>query len=149
VATAASELPTPAPVAPCSDANFDSEGMVRTHFTNDADRAGTHCRVIASQGDYMNWLGGQSTFPAMIGDSDILKLGVIGVVDVFSLAGKTGFVGDVDICLKGSGYMIYMNANNSPRVPQLWSAWQTDAFPGYTCTTLYAPGTVILVTNHP
>ena len=45
--------------------------------------------------------------------------------------------------------MIYMNANGSPRVPQLWSNWTTDAFPGYTCTTLYAPGTVILVKQKP
>jgi hypothetical protein len=58
-------------------------------------------------------------------------------------------VGDVDICLQGKGYIIYLNANGAPRVPQLWSAWTTPAFPGYTCTTLYAPGTVVLVANKP
>lgn len=142
-------LPTPPPVASCNDVNFDVEGMVRTHFTNDADKGSINCRVIANDGHYENWFGAQVTFPSMVGSTDILKLGVIGAVDVFSPSGVKGFMGDVDICLKGSGYMIYMNANNSPRFPQLWSAWTTDAFPGYTCTTLYAPGTVILVTNHP
>jgi hypothetical protein len=45
--------------------------------------------------------------------------------------------------------MIYLDASESPRVPREWSSWTTDAFPGYTCTTLYAPGTVILVANAP
>jgi len=143
-----SSLPEPPPAVACADANFDVDGMVRTHFTNDADR-GVRCRVIASGGNYMTWLGGQITFPSMVGDNVVLKLGVIGAVDVFSPSGATGFVGDVDICLKGTGNMIYMNANSTPRVPQLWSSWTTDAFPGYTCTTLYAPGTVIMVKNKP
>jgi hypothetical protein len=147
--SSASTLPEPPPIARCADANFDTEGMVRTNFTNDADRGVINCRVLASEGNYMNWFGAQITFPQMIGDKTVLDFGVIGAVDVFSPQGVTGFVGDVNICLKGTGYMIYMNSNNSPRFPQLWSAWTTDAFPGYTCTTLYAPGTVIMVQNKP
>lgn len=123
--------------------------MIRTNFTNDADRAGLNCRLMAANGSYMTWLGGPLTNSGMIGDKSVLDLGIIAAADIFSGNGKTGFVGDVNICLKGSGYMIYFNANNSPRVPQLWSAWTTPAFPGYTCTTLYAPGTVVMVKNKP
>ena len=142
-------LPEPPPAPLCTDTNFENPSMIRSHFTNDADRAGLNCRLIAANGSYMTWLGGPITDSAMVGDQTVLDLGVVAAADVFSGNGAQGFIGDVDICLKGSGYMIYMNANSSPRVPQLWSAWKTDAFPGYTCTTLYAPGTVILVTNLP
>ncbi|MCA0455174.1 MAG: Ig domain-containing protein [Chloroflexi bacterium] len=143
------QLPEPPPAPTCTDTNFEETGMIRTNFTNDADRAGLSCRLVAANGSYMTWLGGPLTNSGMIGDQTVLDLGVVAAVDVFSASAANGFMGDVNICLKGSGYMIYMNANSSPRVPQLWSAWTTDAFPGYTCTTLYAPGTVIMVTNKP
>jgi hypothetical protein len=142
-------LPEPPPAPFCTDTNFEEAGMIRSHFTNDADRAGLSCRLMAANGSYLTWLGGPLTNAGMIGDKTVLDLGIVAAVDVFSGTGKTGFIGDVNICLKGSGYMIYFNASGSPRVPQLWSAWKTDAFPGYTCTTLYAPGTVVLVTNKP
>jgi hypothetical protein len=119
--------------------------MIRTHFTNDADRAGLACRLLAANGSYLSWLGSPLTSSGNVGNAVVLNLGVIAAVDVFNPNNSNGFVGDVDICLKGSGYMIYLNANGSPRIPQLWSAWTTPAFPGYTCTTLYAPGTVVLV----
>ncbi len=142
-------LPTPPPPTLCTDVNFEEPGMIRSHFTNDIDRAGLRCSLIAAGKNYRMWLGGPIAFAANIGNQTVLDLGLIAAVDVYSTSAQTGFVGDVDICLQGKGYMIYMNANSSPRVPQLWSAWTTDAFPGYTCTTLYAPGTVILVERHP
>ncbi len=149
VPSVAIELPAPPPATECNDVNFEDPGIVRTHFTNDADLGAINCRVIAGDGHYMTWYGSPLTNSGNIGNQTVLDLGVIAAVDVFSPNGTTGFVGDVDICLKGSGYMIYLGANNSPRVPQLWSTWTTDAFPGYTCTTLYAPGTVVLVQKKP
>ncbi|MEZ4671124.1 MAG: Calx-beta domain-containing protein [Anaerolineae bacterium] len=142
-------LPAPPPAPACTDVNFDPNSEVRTHFTNDIDRPALNCRMIAANGNYLYWNGGPLTTSANIGNRTVLDLGVIAAVDVFSPGGATGFVGDVNVCLKGSGYMIYLNANGQPRVPQLWSSWTTDAFPGYTCTTLYAPGTVVLVQGHP
>ncbi len=149
VAPVVTHLPEPPPAPACTDTNFETDGMIRTNFTNDADRAGLSCRLMAANGSYLTWLGGPLTDSAMIGNKTVLDLGVVAAADVFSASSKNGFIGDVNICLKGSGYMIYMNANSSPRVPQLWSAWTTPAFPGYTCTTLYAPGTVILVSHKP
>lgn len=143
------EVPAPPPAPACTNANFEDSDTIRTNFTNDADRAGLNCRVIASDGVYMTWLGSPLTSDANIGNRTVLDLGVIAAVDVFSPGGARGFAGDVNICLKGYGYMIFLDANNAPRVPQLWSAWTTDAFPGYTCTTLYGPGTVVLVRRKP
>ncbi len=143
------ELPAPPPAPACTDVNLDKPGMIRTHFTNDADRVGLNCRLLAANGHYMTWLGGPITFAENVGNQTVLDLGVIAAVDVFKPGDQSGFAGDVVVCLKGSGHMIYLNAQGQPRVPQLWSTWTTDAFPGYTCTTLYTPGTVILVQKHP
>jgi VCBS repeat-containing protein len=142
-------IPVPPPATACTDTNFENPGMIRSHFTNDIDRANLFCRLIAANGSYMYWYGSPITSAGNVGAQNVLDLGLVAAVDVFSTTDVHGFVGDVDICLKGTGYMIYMNRLGAPRVPQLWSAWTTDAFPGYTCTTLYAPGTVILVANKP
>jgi hypothetical protein len=142
-------IPAPPPATRCTDTNFENPGMIRSHFTNDIDRANLFCRLIAAGGSYMYWFGSPITNAGNVGAQNVLDLGLVSAVDVFSMTDVTGFVGDVDICLKGTGYMIYMNVSGQPREPQLWSAWTTDAFPGYTCTTLYAPGTVILVANKP
>jgi hypothetical protein len=142
-------LPEPPAAPACANVNADDPGMLRTHFTHDADRAGLNCRLLAANGQYMTWLGGPITFAENIGNQTVLDLGVIAAVDVFKPGEQNGFAGDVVVCLKGSGYMIYLNAAGQPRVPQLWSTWTTDAFPGYTCTTLYAPGTVVLVSKKP
>jgi hypothetical protein len=143
------ELPAPPPAPLCSDTNFENPGMIRSHFTQDTDRAALYCRLIAAGGSYFSWFGSPLTSAANIGNTSVLDLGLVAAVDVFSTVGVSGFRGDVNICLKGSGAIIYMNASGMPRVPQLWSAWTTDAFPGYTCTTLYAPGTVVLVSRRP
>ncbi|MCB9457393.1 MAG: hypothetical protein H6671_15515 [Anaerolineaceae bacterium] len=143
------EVAGPPPATRCTDVNFEDPGKIRSHFTNDADRPGLGCRLIAAGGSYMYWLGSPITNAGNIGAQNVLNLGLVAAVDVFSTTGVTGFAGDVNICLQGSGYIIYMNASGAPRQPQLWSAWTTDTFPGYTCTTLYAPGTVVLVANAP
>ncbi len=143
------EVPAPPPATRCTDTNFENPGMIRSNFLDDVDRANLYCRLIAAGGNYMYWLGSPITNGGNIGTRSVIDLGLIAAVDVFSMSGVTEFVNDVNICLQGSGYIIYMNASGQPRVPQLWSNWTTPSFPGYTCTTLYAPGTVILVSNKP
>ncbi len=142
-------IPEPPPATLCSDTNFENPGEIRSNFTNDIDRDQLFCRLIAANGNYMYWFGSPISNAGNIGDQTILDFGLIAAVDVFSMKGAAGFVGDVDICLKGKGYMIYMNVGGSPRQPQLWSAWTSESFTGYTCTTLYAPGTVALVSRKP
>jgi len=143
------EVPAPPPATRCTDTNFENPGMIRSNFLDDVDRANLFCRLIAAGGSYMFWLGSPITNGGNIGNRSVIDLGLIAAVDVFSMSDVTQFVNDVNICLQGSGYIIYMNANGQPRVPQAWNAWTTPSFPGYTCTTLYAPGTVVLVANNP
>jgi PKD repeat protein/serine/threonine protein phosphatase PrpC len=143
------EVPAPPPATRCTDTNFENPGMIRSNFLDDEDRANLFCRLIAANGSYMFWLGSPITNGGNIGNRNVIDLGLIAAVDVFSMSGVTRFVNDVNICLQGSGYIIFMDVNGQPRLPQLWSNWTTPSFPGYTCTTLYAPGTVILVANKP
>jgi hypothetical protein len=145
-ATVVVEIPAPPPAPACNDVNFDPESSVRTAFEVDADRAGLICRSLADHGTYYTWYGSPLTTSGNIGNQTVLDLGVVAAVDVM---GNSGFQGGVAVCLEGSGYMIYLNAANSPRIPQLWSTWTTPSFPGFTCTTIYAPGTVVLVSRAP
>jgi hypothetical protein len=142
----AASIQAPPPATLCHLVNFEEPGVIRTSFENDADQADLYCRLIAANRAYMTWYGSPLTHSANIGNGTVLDLGVIAAVDVF---GPHGFVAGVAVCLQGNGHMIYMDAANSPRIPQLWSTWTTPSFSGYTCTTLYAPGTVVLVEQLP
>jgi hypothetical protein len=146
VTPAAIEVAGPPPATACTDVNFEDPGMIRTAFEHDADRAALSCRLLASGGGYLSWLGSPLTSSANVGNQTVLDLGVVAAVDI---AGPGGFQAGVAICLQGSGHMIYLDASEAPRVPRLWSTWTTPSFPGYTCTTIYAPGTVVLVANPP
>jgi hypothetical protein len=125
--------------------NFEVNGPARA--VAEMDRVDANCRMIVENGRYYSWLGTPLTTSGNIGDQSVLNNKILQAVDVFSGTGKTGFAGDVVICLRGKGAMIFMDAHGQPRVPQKWTAWQTPAFPGYTCATLYSPGTLILVAS--
>jgi hypothetical protein len=122
---------------------FEIEGVLRAYIP--LDRFDVHCRLLVENGNYMTWLGGMLTHSGQIGDQSVLDEGVVQAIDVFSPAGKTRFDGDVVICLRGNGSMIYLNANQAPRTPQEMTTWQTPSFPGFNCVTLYEPGTVVMV----
>ncbi len=141
--TAVAAAPTPPPPGLCADMNGAGNDLLRSNFEHEADRSAVSCRMLAAQGDYMTWLGGQLTQEENIGDTTTLGMGVIGAVDVFN--GGSSFVAGVNICLQGSGRMIFLSAADAPRIPREWNAWTTDAFPGFTCTTIWSPGTVVLV----
>ncbi len=105
--------------------------------------------MLVENGNYFNWNGGPLTYAAQIGNQAILDLGVLQAVDVFSPSGRDHFEGDVDICLRGTGFIFFFNAKNSPRVPELMTGWTTPSFPGFTCVTLHETGTVVLVSRLP
>jgi hypothetical protein len=42
-----------------------------------------------------------------------------------------------------------MAASSAPRVPVLVSGYEIDDFPGFTCATLFEPGTLVLVRDNP
>jgi hypothetical protein len=142
---AAVELPAPPPAPLCFDMNFEANGVVRAYIP--MDRFDVNCRLLVENGQYFSWLGGPLTNPGNIGVQSVLNNQILQAVDVFSPSGKTRFEGDVVVCLRGAGSLIVLDASNSPRVPRSTIAWQTPAFPGYTCGTLNAPGTLVLIAS--
>lgn len=91
------------------------------------------CRVLAEQGDYVR--------PAAeIGIQTVLDLGVIHAVELFSPSGA--ILERIDVCLRGIGNIMYLDAEDQPRQPKLL---QRTVRSGYTCAQLPGPGTIILV----
>jgi uncharacterized protein YgiM (DUF1202 family) len=127
----------------CYDLNFDGGAVVRTDA--DRDREIVNCRVLVENGRYLTWYGSPLTFPANVGVDWLVRLPILNAVDVFTGPGGGVFNGDVVICLRGAGSLYFLNANQSPRIPVEITAWSTNAFPGFTCGTLYEPGTLVLV----
>lgn len=91
------------------------------------------CRVLAEHGDYVR--------PAAeIGVQAVLDLGVIHAVELFSPSGAT--IERLDVCLRGIGNIMYLDAADQPREPK---SLQRTIRSGYTCAHLPGPGTIILI----
>jgi hypothetical protein len=127
--------------------NDEMAGVVRASAEDERDAPATNCRLLAENGRYLNWNGGALTSPEQIGNAEVLARGVMQAVDVFLPDGRRQFFAGVAVCLRGEGQMLLLDASTAPRSPQDKEEWTTDAFPGFTCATLYAPGTLVLVTR--
>jgi len=100
--------------------------------------ADVYCRVVVENGTFVRPAG-------EIGNQDMINLGILQAVEVFSLGGGQWydtFTAPVDICLAGSGRILFMSATGQPRVP---GAPPTRSADGYTCATISTAGTVLLV----
>jgi hypothetical protein len=139
-------IPEPPPPLPCPEYNFQTESVVRAVVADQLMAIG--CNILYENGQPMMWMGGSVTNAGSIGVQSVLDRGVIQAVDVFLPNGEGKFNGDAVVCLRGSGAMVFLAASGIPRTPQDLIAWQTPAFPGYTCATLYQPGTLVLVQSH-
>ena len=133
----------PPPSLPCPDYNFDENSPVRS--VNLGRQGAINCRMLVVDGSYAAWQGTVIAHGGNIGIESVLAMGVLQAVDVFSPYGDSVFEGDLVICLRGVGAMVFLDARGIPRSPQMLTAWQTPAFPGYTCATLYSAGTLVLV----
>ncbi|MFN8377758.1 MAG: hypothetical protein U0452_03725 [Anaerolineae bacterium] len=147
VAEAAAALPAPPDVPLCEDHNFEAGGVVRSS-TSDAVGASINCRVLYQNGAPTQWLGFNLYNAGAIGNQAVLDLGVVQAVDIFSPSGATYFQGGA-VCLRGSGTLIWMPASQAPRVPQIIGSYTVPDFPGFTCATLFEPGTLVLVSDNP
>jgi VCBS repeat-containing protein len=129
------------PVPPCADVGGEPNSVVYASLAAAAVplEANVYCRVVVQNGVYLRPAG-------EIGIQSIIDLGVIQAVEVFGLYNNgistSGLSDVVDICLLGSGHLIYLNAANMPRSPEWLPAWQSGDF---TCGTIANAGTVILV----
>lgn len=123
--------PPPEPL--CSDLDGSTNVIVRASLPPGV--YATHCNIIAENGVYRRT-------SAEIGVQSVLEMGVIHAVDVFSPAGESG--SGTELCLQGSGSLIFLPSNQAPRIPQRLDHYQSN---GYTCATLPITGTVVLVGN--
>ena len=132
----------------CEDHNFDEGGVVRSS-TSDALGYAINCRVIYQNGVSVQWLGSDMYNAGTIGNQGILDLGVQQAIDIFSPGGMTYFEGGAVFCVRGQGTLIWMPASQAPRVPQIIGSYTVPDFPGFTCATLFEPGTLVLVSQNP
>lgn len=140
--TVAAPPPPPAPLA--ADVNAASDGIVRSGVP-DQLRNDINVREIVVNGEYPTWQGSASAHAGFIGNPGILEMGVRQAVDIFSPTGLSYFEGGIVICLRGEGTLIYMNANHAPRFAEIVGSYEVPEFPGFTCVTLFEPGTLVLV----
>ena len=76
-----------------------------------------------------------------IANSAVVNLGLIDALDVWAYVEQ-----GVEVCLPGTGHVVFLDAATSPRTVYILNATVAD---GYTCATLNRPGTVVLVEMDP
>ena len=143
-----SDAPPPPPVPTCEAHNFDEGGVVRSSAP-DATQWAINCRVLYQNGAPTSWLGNPLYSEANLGLPGLLELGVQQAVDIFSPPGLTYFNDGAVFCLRGSGTLIWLAASGIPRHAEIIGSYEVDDFPGFTCVTLFEPGTLILVSDNP
>ena len=142
------DVPPPPPVPTCEANNFDEGGVVRTGVP-DAIRYAINCRVLYQNGASTTWLGAALYSEANLGIPGLLDLGVEQAIDIFSPSGLNYFEGGAVFCLRGSGALLWLAASGSPRHVEIIGSYTVPEFPGFTCATLFEPGTFILVQHDP
>lgn len=115
----------------CSDFDGQTNPVVRAQLPRGV--YGIHCRIIAE-----NHVFTRSS--AEVGNQSVLDLNVIHAVDVFSPSGANA--AGTQICLQGSGGLIFLDAKNAPRVPEWLASTPQNNF---TCGIIPNIGIVALV----
>ncbi|MBW4438129.1 MAG: hypothetical protein KME04_13385 [Pleurocapsa minor GSE-CHR-MK-17-07R] len=147
-------LPTPLPPPPppptplCETHNFEDGGVVRSSVA-DADGQAINCRVMFQNGAPTSWLGSPMYGEANLGVPGLVELGVQQAIDIFSPGGLSYFNGGAVFCLRGQGTLIWLAASGVPRHPEIIGSYTVPDFPGFTCATLFEPGTLVLVSRNP
>lgn len=134
---------------PCLNFTNDTGSAVRYGSLNDALSEQIFCRILYRNGSPVQWRQNSLYTSGVIGSEAVLALGVMQAVDIFSPYGLTYFDGGGVFCLSGEGALIWMPASNIPRTPQIIGSYTVPEFSGFTCATLFEPGTLILVRNSP
>ncbi|MCY4019588.1 MAG: hypothetical protein OXG39_09285 [Chloroflexi bacterium] len=89
-------------------------------------RSGIQCQQIDARG---------------VGIQSVINAGLILAVDIW------GYVDPgVEVCLRGSGSLIFLDATTAPRRPNWMTAYGE---PGWTCSVFYRPGSLVLVRSGP
>jgi hypothetical protein len=142
--TNTTDVPEPPPAPLAADVNADPDSVVRVAVP-DRLRTDINVREIVINGAYPEWLGTDMTNAGFIGIQGVLDMGVRQAVDIFSPTGLRYFEGGIVVCLRGKGTLVYLNANNAPRIAEIVGSYTVPEFPEFTCVTLFEPGTLVLV----
>ncbi len=124
----------------CSLIGGGTNSIVRAEVPdNTVTRGSVFCQVITEHSRYIR-------NAAEIGVPEVIALQPLQAVDVFGLLHNgdswPDFNNSINICLAGSGRIIYLSALQAPRQP----AWLPGvASNGYTCAAIPDAGTVVLV----
>ncbi|MBK8033458.1 MAG: hypothetical protein IPK17_28980 [Chloroflexi bacterium] len=133
----------PAALVPrCDTHNFDVDGIVRASLA-DALGYAINCRVLYQNGSPVE------VGEASLGLSGLTEYGIRQAIDIFSPPGMTYFEGGGVFCLRDAGTLIWLAASQAPRHAEIIGSYTVPEFPGFTCATLFEPGTLILVERSP
>jgi len=129
----------------CRNVDGQANSVVRIGVPDDAVAGGAGvagCRVIHDGSGFV-------LSPAVIGNLGVIRRGVLAAVDVFGISGGnsvTNFGTEVQLCLRGTGTMIFLNANTTPRLVSEMPAFTRELEAGtYTCTFISSSGVAVLV----
>lgn len=142
------DVPPPPPTPLCEDHNFADGGVVRVSAPDSLSYA-MNCRILYQNGGSTTWLGSALYSEANLGAPGLLELGVQQAIDIFSPGGMTYFNGGAVFCLRGQGTLIWLAASGVPRHPEIIGSYTVPEFSGFTCATLFEPGTLVLVSDNP
>jgi hypothetical protein len=136
-------IPPPPPAPQCNNMDFAADAVMRA-WIPDSYRTAVYCHVIMQNGNYIWWYGSPLTNPGEIGIRALIDLDARQAVDVFAPSGPSWFDGGAVVCLKGSGSLWFLPASEAPRTAHDMTEYTVEEFAGYTCTTLWESGTLVL-----
>jgi len=125
----------------CADRTGATTPIVRYDIpAGTVSSGGIYCRPLVQSGKYL-------VNAAEIGSQQAIDLGINQAVDVYAILFSggtvTSFNNPFKICLLGTGYVYFLDANQSPRQLQQLTG---DSDGTYTCATLSTAG-IVMLTN--
>jgi hypothetical protein len=135
VATAVPYWPSPTPLSPFADYEY-LDDAVRSSVP-DQFRNTVFGRLIVRNGSLLPGLD-----YGYIGNQELVQMGIITAIDIYSTIGQKNFGVGIGICIKGQGRLFFLDANFAPRSPRELDWTYVN---GYTCGTILDPGIVVLV----
>ena len=138
--------PTPPNTPDCDLRGLEDGDIMRAGVRPEFD---LFCRTLVQHGEFIMYFGAAITSYANVGLEALIPLDIRHAVDIFSPSGQTYFNGGYVACLQGSGTLIWLDASNAPRHAEIIGSYTVPEWPGYTCATLFTPGTIVLTERNP
>jgi hypothetical protein len=133
-------------VPDCDLRGLEASDIMRAGVRSEFD---LFCRTLVQNGEFTYHFGAALTSYANVGIEALIPLGIRQAVDIFSPSGQTYFTGGYVACLQGTGALIWLDATNAPRRADIIGSYTVPEWPGFTCATLFTPGTLVLTERNP